>query len=101
VYMSSGCRIMQFEQFFEPDDLFFAYGSKQISHDELKLDSEVMKIVQSHKRGLRKPVNELKNGAHRTDESGRRVPRLPKATEANRNITRSIPSKVPERYMIY
>lgn len=100
VYVSSGCQLTQLEQFFEPDDLFFVYGSERVSQDDLKLDFEEMKIVQSHKRGLRKPANELKNGTHCMDESGRRVPQLPKTTKANRNITGSIPSKVLNRYDI-
>lgn len=99
VYVSSGCQITQLEQFFEPDDLFFAYGSERVSQDDLKLEFEEMKIVQSHKRGLRKPANELKNGTHCMDESGRRVPQLPKTTKANRNITGSIPNKVLNRYI--
>lgn len=101
VYVSSGCQIMQLEQFFEPDDLFFVYGSERVSQDDLKLDFEEMKIVQSHKRGLRKPPNELKNGTHCMDESGKRVPQLPKTTKANRNITNSIPSKVLNRYITH
>lgn len=98
VYVSSGCQIMQLEQFFDSDDLFFVYGSERVSQDDLKLDFEEMKIIQSHKRGLRKPANELKNGTHCMDESGRRVPQLPKTTKANRNITNQIPSKVLNRY---
>lgn len=101
VYVSSGCQIMQLEQFFDSDDLFFVYGSERVSQDDLKLDFEEMKIVQSHKRGLRRPANELKNGTHCMDESGRRVPQLPKTTKANRNITSSIPNKVLNRYLIY
>ncbi|XP_026809417.1 serine/threonine-protein kinase GE16371 [Rhopalosiphum maidis] len=100
VYVSSGCQITQLEQFFESDDLFFVYGSERISQDDLKLDFEEMKIVQSHKRGLRRPANELKNGTHCMDESGKRVPQLPKTTKANRSITSSIPNKVLSRYTI-
>lgn len=101
VYVSSGCQITQLEQFFEPDDLFFVYGSERVSPDDLKLDFEELKIVQSHKRGLRKPANELKNGTHCMDENGKRVPQLPKTTKANRSITNSIPSKVLSRYLFY
>lgn len=99
VFVSSGCQIMELQQFFDLDDLFFVYGSERVSPDDLKLDFEEMKIVQSHKRGLRKPANELKNGTHCMDESGRRVPQLPKTSKANRNITSSIPSKVLNRYL--
>ncbi|XP_050520083.1 serine/threonine-protein kinase GL21140 [Daktulosphaira vitifoliae] len=100
VFVSSGNQITLLKQFFESDDLFFVYGSERISQDDLKLDFEEMKIVQSHKRGLRKPANELKNGTHCMDESGRRVPRLPNTTKANRNIAGSIPSKVLNRYAV-
>ncbi|XP_050442455.1 serine/threonine-protein kinase GL21140 [Adelges cooleyi] len=100
VYATSGSQITLLKHFFESDDLFFVYGSERVSQDDLKLDFEEMKTVQSHKRGLRKPPNELKNGTHCMDETGRRVPRLPKTTKANRNITGSIPSKVLNRYTI-
>lgn len=99
VYVSSGCAINRLEQFFELDDLFFAYGSERVSPDDLKLDFEEMKTIQSHKRGLRKPANELKNGTHCMDESGRRVPQLPKPTKTNRSIVSSIPNKVLNRYI--
>lgn len=101
VYVSSGCAVNRLEQFFEPEDLFFVYGSERVSQDDLKLDFEEMKTIQSHKRGLRKPANELKNGTHCMDENGRRVPQLPKPTKTNRSIVGSIPSKVLNRYIIY
>lgn len=97
VYVSSGCQITHLEQFFELEDLFFVYGSERVSQDDMKLDFEEMRIVQAHKRGLRRPANELKNGTHCMDESGRRVPQLPKTTKANRSISGSIPNKVLSR----
>lgn len=105
VFTSEGIPVVNLEDFFSEEDVFFVYGNERLSADDFELDFDELKAIQALKKGLRRAGGELKTGTHCLDELGRGVPKLPNKTKAIKGTKRldsipSIPNKVLSKYSV-
>lgn len=105
VFTSTGKQVINLQDFFGEEDVFFVYGSERLSQVDFELDFEELKAIQAQRRGLRRTGGELKSGTHCFDELGRGVPKLPTKTKAlklpkRQDSNPSIPNKVLNKYCV-
>lgn len=104
IYSAQGLQITNLDEFFDSDDIFFAYGSERLNMDDFELDYEELKSVQSIAKGLRKN-GELKSGTYSIDKFGKGIPKLPNKTKALKEQKRpdsssNISSRVLAKYNV-
>ncbi|XP_022200292.1 serine/threonine-protein kinase GM11705-like isoform X2 [Nilaparvata lugens] len=106
VFTSTGKQVINLQDFFTSEDLFFVYGSERSNQFDFEFDFEELRSIQAQRRGLRRTGGELKSGTHCLDELGRGVPKLPNKTKAFKVSKRqdsnnlSIPNKVLSKYSV-
>ncbi|XP_075227515.1 serine/threonine-protein kinase GA29083 [Lycorma delicatula] len=105
VFTSTGKQVINLQEFFGEEDVFFVYGSERPSQVDFEFDFEELKAIQAQRRGLRRTGGELKSGTHCLDELGRGIPKMPNKTKALKLSKRhdsnpSIPNKVLSKYCV-
>lgn len=53
VYTISGQSVLQLADFFDQDDVFFAYGTERVNPDDFKLENDESKTIRNTKKPLR------------------------------------------------
>lgn len=53
VFSFSGTPVLSLEQFFDQDEVFFAYGNERVGQDDFKLEPDEAKAVQQTRKTLR------------------------------------------------
>lgn len=53
VFTVAGVPVHRLSQFFEEDDVFFAYGNERVGANDFELEAEESKAIQAHRKTLR------------------------------------------------